>query len=524
LIPDPGREQREPTDQMRLLRNVVDKIWEKVLILCGVLSVLLPTSPLNMPLTYRDSGVFLYVGWRILNGELPYRDIWDHKPPVVFYINALGLEIFNTSRWGVWIIEFLFLLTAAITGYYLIKKSLGTISAVLSSLLWLLTLVFVIQGGNLTEEYALPMQFAALWLAIDIDKPDLQDWRYFLIGVIWGAAFFTKQTSIGVWMAIIIYLILRRLISGKISRLIREILLVIGGSFAFGIPIAIFFGAQGTLPQFWNAAFQFNLVYAKTATGLSTRLAPLISGIKPLTSTGFLQISMIGYAFAVIMILYKKSTFGKWYPLLLIGLIDLPIELILVSISGAIYPHYYIAMLPVLSLFAGVIFWVCNSQISALGIKDSAKFLFVIGIMGIFFWTSFKDYKDQVFTYRRIGNETVINYIKSNTAPDDYVLMWGAESSINFFALRRSPTRFVYQYPLYKKGYVDEQMIEEFLGDIISKRPRLIIDTKNTMTPFYDFPIHSQSINISIAYLQSHYRTLQDIDSWTVYEYISGNP
>jgi hypothetical protein len=509
---------------MKPFRNIVNKIWETVFVFCGVVSVLLPTSPLNMPITYRDSGVFLYIGWRILNGELPYRDIWDHKPPVVFYINALGLAISNFSRWGVWFIEFVSLLIAATVGYYLIKKSLGTISSVLSSLLWLLTLFFVIQGGNLTEEYALPLQFVTLWLAIEIEKPDLQYWRYFLFGFFGVIVFLTKQTSIGIWISIILYLSFRRLTSRQGTRLIRELLLIAGAGVAFMIPTIIFFGVQGALPQFWNAAFYFNLVYSSSTTGLLNHFAPLISGIKPLTSTGLLQISMIGYVFAVILILYNKSIFGKWLPFLLIGIIDLPIEFILVSVSGETYAHYYMAMLPVLSIFAGVFFWICNSQLSALGIRDTAKLLFLIGVMGVFFWTSAKNYKDQVSSYKSMDDETVINYIVSNTATDDYVLMWGAESSTNFFARRKSPARFVYQYPLYEKGYVDEQMIEEFLGDIINNPPQLIIDTKNSMTPIYNFPIHSQSINKSIAYLQSHYHILTNLGSWIVYDYLGDNP
>ena len=90
---------------MKALRKIIDRSWEKLLVFSGALCVLLPVSPLNMKFSYSDSGVFLYTGWRILNGELPYRDVWDHKPPIIFYINALGLAIANNSRWGVWLIE-----------------------------------------------------------------------------------------------------------------------------------------------------------------------------------------------------------------------------------------------------------------------------------------------------------------------------------------------------------------------------------------------------------------------------------
>jgi hypothetical protein len=39
------------------------------------------------------------------------------------------------------------------------------------------------------------------------------------------------------------------------------------------------------------------------------------------------------------------------------------------------------------------------------------------------------------------------------THEKDHILVWGAETSIHFVSGRPSPTRFVYQYPLYTPGY-----------------------------------------------------------------------
>ncbi len=155
-----------------------------------------------------------------------------------------------------------------------------------------------------------------------------------------------------------------------------------------------------------------------------------------------------------------------------IGLIDLPIEFILVSTSGKTFPHYYMAMLPVLSLFAGLTFWVFLSSLSSWGITNILKYAFITGVVGIFLWSSFALYKDQVEAYRNYNDIAAINYIKSETSPDDYVLLWGAEAYSNYYAERRSPTRFVYQYPLYIQGYTNEQMIIEFLDSVIRNRPK----------------------------------------------------
>src|ERR687892_1902970 len=35
-----------------------------------------------------DQGLYAYVGERILDGELPYRDAWDQKPPAIHYTYA----------------------------------------------------------------------------------------------------------------------------------------------------------------------------------------------------------------------------------------------------------------------------------------------------------------------------------------------------------------------------------------------------------------------------------------------------
>jgi hypothetical protein len=506
-------------ESLNAFRNSIDKLWDKLLVFCGVLFVLVPTSPLNMPFTYRDSGVFLYFGWRILNGDIPYRDLWDHKPPVIFYIDALGQLITNNSRWGVWLIEFIGLFIAAYIGFLLVKKLLGLYPAIFSLFLWLLTLVFVIEGGNLTTEYTLPLQFAAFWLIYDSNKPNFPNWRWFLVGLIGAIAFFTKQTAIGVWIAIILYLTLQRLKSGQVKRWSRELLFIAVGGLAFCFCVVVFFAFNGGLEQFWSAAFRFNFVYSSSATDLSDRLKPIIEGLGDLKGTGLFQLSMIGYIIGVFVV-FRKNIIRDGLPVLAVGLIDLPIEWILISTSGRIESQYLMTLLPVLALFTGVTFWVLFSWLSSWGIISRTKLLFLISVMGIFVWGSFSSYKKQVVEYRNVNDIPLINYINSVTSPDDYVLLWGAEASINYFTQRESPTRFVYQVPLYKQGYTNEEMILEFLSDIVKNRPKIIIDTKHPSMPIYDFPIHSVKIDNQIAHIQSNYRTLGKVGVSTIYEYI----
>lgn len=38
----------------------------------------------------RDQGIYALVGEGLLHGQLPYRDLWDFKPPGIFFVYASG--------------------------------------------------------------------------------------------------------------------------------------------------------------------------------------------------------------------------------------------------------------------------------------------------------------------------------------------------------------------------------------------------------------------------------------------------
>ena len=110
-----------------------------------------------------DSSVFLYIGKRMLEGKLPYRDLFDHKGPILYLIEVSGLSLTPRSTSGVWVLEVLNLLAASF-----LMLRLGFLEAEnrASGFLAVLTAVGVCgwkiwQGGNFTEEYALPWITAA---------------------------------------------------------------------------------------------------------------------------------------------------------------------------------------------------------------------------------------------------------------------------------------------------------------------------------------------------------------------------
>ncbi len=75
-----------------------------------------------------DTEIFKYCGMAISKGMVPYRDFFDHKPPMIFFINYAGLLIGRGSDWGLWTINTLLALGATWCFFQLLHKIPATIS------------------------------------------------------------------------------------------------------------------------------------------------------------------------------------------------------------------------------------------------------------------------------------------------------------------------------------------------------------------------------------------------------------
>jgi len=193
----------------------------------GTIIVLLPSNPNTMTLPSRDSGVFLYVGWRLLNGEVPYRDVWDHKPPLIYFIDALGIALTPDSLWGIWLLRFIFGFFTLFFLYKLLDQQFSIYAAIAGSVTLTSGLLTILEKGNVTEEYALLFQVLCVWLFLDAWKRDFPLRSSFWIGVLGGFAFNFKQTTIGIWITYAFFLLLIRLVQKRLP--LKDLLSLTGG-------------------------------------------------------------------------------------------------------------------------------------------------------------------------------------------------------------------------------------------------------------------------------------------------------
>ena len=497
-----------------------------IIILILPLVILLPNNPYHYPIPNRDSGVFLYIGQQWLKGYIPYRDVWDHKPPMIFMINAFGLLVGQGTRWGLWVLELFFLCLSAGLGYIGLNRSLGRLPAIFGSVTWLITLAVLWEGGNFTEEYALLFQFLAILLFFIAETNNRNVWYFFLIGVTGAISFLLRQNLIGIWLAIYIYLLFERFITRELKRLVADFFYILIGTLSVIGIIVLYFSAFGALDDFLDATIKYNLIYS--TNGMTNRLQSIMIGLIKTSFSGAGIIVSITWVLGLLLLLTGKSEKleigGAKRALLTISIIALPIEILLTSLSGRSYPHYYIAWLPAYALLSGyfVLLWpamITKKRANKFGIISILTIMCVFPVVVL----SMK----LITSIRQTGfleDEKIVEYIRNNSGVDDYVLMWGAETAYNFVSNRQSPTRYVYQYPLFTSGYQNPNMIQEFLTDLEEKKPLLIIDTSSTnqnVPSLINNQLNSD-LSILIDYLNSAY-SIQDFvlpNKWVVYKFI----
>ncbi len=489
------------------------------------LLVKIPISPYFYPFPDRDSGVFAYIGRRILNGDLPYRDVWDHKPPLIFYLNALGLKIAPDSLWGIWLLSVLLLAGAIFCSHKLLSKLFNSEIALVSTAIAMGGIPVLLGLGNLTTEYTLPLQFLALLLVWKFWNEDVKStWKYLFIGALGGLALLTKQSSIGIWLSIGVILLFQTFIKGKTRlSIMRLVWFVFGIAIVVGL-VALYFYRYGAFGAFWDQAFLYNFVYVgKSELGLMTRFVNLFT-MREIEPIAVFHLGMIGAILALAGIVLRKGDQAKKErkDFFLLLLIDLLLEVLLTQLPDATYAHYYLTLLPTLTVFTGLSLSVLLSGLKNISkpFVPKAKNLF-LALITLFasipllteWYYSLKE-PDQNF------NKALVQFILQETQPDQTVLIWGAETAINFYTDRTSPSRYVYQYPLVQENYVTEEMILDFLSEIERNKPELIIDSARADMPFLQFPIESERINEQINKIYSQYKEAAIINGWWVIQLV----
>ena len=156
------------------------------------------TSPLYPTYYGNDSAQFQTIGKCWLKGAIPYRDLFDHKGPWIFFINMLGYLLTGT-KYGIFLIQIVCMWISLYFLYKTAKYGLHRTGYALGTVLVSMFFLFLNYGeANLTEEYCLPFICASayyIYVYFNEEYHQHSPRAAFLYGMAFCVCFYTRVTN-----------------------------------------------------------------------------------------------------------------------------------------------------------------------------------------------------------------------------------------------------------------------------------------------------------------------------------------
>ena len=214
-----------------------------------------------------DSLQFQTIGKAWLDGKVPYRDLFDHKGPIIFLVNALGFLLGGGTRCGIVVLQVIAL--AVVIHYVLRLARLVSTNRLWGGIVLVFTLIAYARAyaqGNSVQEYSLPFIFASVYYLVHFlqqPKGTNHPLKYaFLYGITISVCLLTQFSNAllvapGV-LVVMILLIARR----QWQNLWQNLALGLAGLLTIILPFVIYFAAQGALSDMIYAVLTYNFEYA----------------------------------------------------------------------------------------------------------------------------------------------------------------------------------------------------------------------------------------------------------------------
>lgn len=522
-------------------------------LLATLLFVLVRAFPnLSYPIA-RDQGSYCLIGRGLLQGQQLYRDLWDNKPPGIFYIYAAIVKVFGPVMWSVGLVDILWLLGFSFLLFCFAERYLGPAAAGISVVLYS---SWHVQAGYWWA--AQPEAFLMLFvLASFFVMAGEGRWRVrsLVAGVLLGAAFWVKYNAVA-FVPLVLglpYLDIgqldgeRRRLGWKIGRRewrARAAWCLGGFGAAVGLVLGYFWvvGAWEALkevqfevlPRYAAMAFERNPTYLSWAIvrtqeslGLWTECAAL----------------------AGLLIAWGRRELNKFAPVFLAA----GIGYLALAMQVRFHDYMFETCLPFFAMVAAYVvvrvyesFRQTARECRARGWRVVHVMLWIL-LANIFFWPLPDESAKLAVNYQalhaywREGNRfyesyswarsdshfsdqlRVIGYLQENTSPGDKVFVWGNEPLIYFLSQRRASTRFISNLALVSV-WGPPAWQRELLRDLKNSWPRFIVVARNDSVPTvtytnWDSEECLQTFPELATFISDNYHPVADLRDFSIYQH-----
>jgi 4-amino-4-deoxy-L-arabinose transferase-like glycosyltransferase len=396
-----------------------------------------------------DEGLYAYGGWRILKGLVLYRDLYDLKPPGVYFLNAFLFKLFTPDALYIHICASIFGSFTAIAVYLIARRVWGTKAGLLAGLIYALFYSSpYIQGCGVNTEVfmVLPFTWSLYFLVRVVDDGDGR--ACFAAGLLAGLATMFKQVAAILIFAGFAAVVLnrRKTNSSRGASVGKVVTFAIACALPW-IASAAYFAHNGAFREF----VFFEMVYPFRYMGFNRSHIGWEVFYRQISWVfkGSLFLWLCS-ALAVLPALRSKSMQPKFLILTL-----------LLSCLGVVSgwnfsPHYFIQLVPITAIMSGGL---TADVISRFRQKTAdLRIWIVIALLvtafgfcfasGLRFYPNYsaeatsEEYRFLGWNVKFAEARKVGLALRKITRPEDQVFVWYISPQINFYALRPTPAHF----------------------------------------------------------------------------------
>lgn len=432
-----------------------------------------------------DERCFVWTGWAINRGLVPYRDFSDFKPPMVFVTNAIALRFFSIEQQayrsfftGFATLSFLAVIIALLSRR--VNKLLVTAVGLLICHLWL-------QGwfhdSSFDDAESIGMSYFFLGLACMLARHRASAVTDFLGGAFMALAVLSKEpfglVAIPTWAA---FVNMRATEQGSPGAGRRFAVLSLAGVAAVAVALVGYFGMHGALGVYVSTVQRYATM-GKTVCVAAGRWKPGTFFEEWDARFTHLSDQLINYlqlaaAFPFLIAPFLLSR-GRDRTTALCAFVGLLGSMYAVTLGGCFYNHYY--MLAMAGLFVWIIVGALRLSAAIERLSPRLARRASISILLLPAWAVWPRYNlarnSEFVISPPPESPELVQFIRANTKPDDVIFTSGLPSLYTQSDRMHATREGVYNdlfIDLYD-GATDRERASGYYQELVKSRPKLII-------------------------------------------------
>jgi len=501
-----------------------------------------------------DQSEYGYVAKGILEGKVPFRDMYVLTGYGVFFTYALFFKLFGMNMISIHIGHLIVSVVTVTLVFFLTRRLYGNKAAYIAALCYTVFANGLAFSGfgyenksawgtywylSQREVFMAPLMLGAVYLMVLGEKKNGM-LLHLANGILIGLAAFYKITAILMLLIFIIFIIVEELLkkdrSFNFKKAIADTFWLMSGFIIIQLPFLYYFWIHDALKDVYEALFVHVSTYAKISRGL--RIEALFSGHYSVLSENYVL-----WLFAAISCLYiifrERNRNNILIVLWSIG------SLIMVWGQGKFFGYHFVILVPPFAVLSG--YGMLKFLGGGSGLKGFAAnnfgdirrtFMLVTILMSImgFCISNYVYYKRHVdyylgkmsrAEYYNVFNEfpthpysfpsdyKIVKYLRENAEKGDKlgVLFSSGDSVIHFLTGLEPATRFVQNWFLFIPNEVlskDETTInlrKEYVEQIINTAPRFFLVVHIPLDELVALPYLKEDPNLRRLneFIHSHY-------------------